>query len=306
MQKTNQYLHELTQVNQIHNINELNALFNSFKTFKPSEAKAYIDASTIEKTFKLFNQEDIKEVIYSYLTDEGKIEPSIYLNMFARQFSLLSSALTHLDYFYQYPINSLKQAQLLCVKTTSLYKSKSLDSEALDNLYRKLQLENPELFDASFFKTMINSDYFLNQVDSKEFQEKFLNLHATTMPSFIKNNPEWIGKHKKIKMLKFLLLAGYDECLIENKELAQKMIINFLTSSHLTQAQVILDIVQLDTKHLKKLLKIIERKEYVNNYSDDYIYHPNQINKIRMMYEKALLNETINVSNEINNKKMKL
>lgn len=302
-------LSEKIQKADIHNIESLNHLIEELNPYKLQKVKPYFTNLVCDTIFQKFSKEDVEEVIYSYLTEEGLIKPNTYLSMLAQHFGLCESPEFFLNYLEKHPLSSEKEVLFLCTKLSILSVDTNESIKKLETIYLNAQKEKPELFSSKFVQKMLGNGLFYNEIEKPLLQKKFIELNQNIIETFCDNHPRFIVGQKQTKMLRFLIKIGFDKTLKNHAEMAQDMIIFYHTSSFPKQAQLISDIVPLDKEHLGQIIKIAEKRlENKHKYylSELSFWHPEQIAKLRLEYEKLHLEDSISHNIEEPSKKMKL
>lgn len=307
-QSTSEYLSKRIK-QKVNNIDELNSLFEDLKSCKLNRIKQYLNTDSIHNYYKQLkvNDEYIKEVFYSYLSDKGAIESSPYLTMFVEQFCLIESSEYHLNYFKAHPICTEKELKLLCLKVCLNAHDKSEEAKKLEELYLNISQNNDSLFSKSFVAQMLDNAFFYEKLDSILIEDKFIEINPYAIKKFVSKNPNYITKQIKNKTIKFLLKIGYDKVLQDNIDMAQELSVQHTLNHFPSQAKIIQDVVPLDSHYLLKLVNKIEEEAKNRSYfSEASIYHPLKINALKLLYEKVYLDEQLNSSTENMKKKLKL
>jgi hypothetical protein len=290
-------LHEQIQKRVFYNISDYEALIVKLKDYDLKKIKPYFNNEVLNKIYHNFSQDDIYEVVYSYLSEKGKIQPSYFLTILAEHFGAVEKPSFYLNYFNQENITTEKEAQFFCFKLCLLSFSnqeQELEIQQLEEIYKNLQKEKPDLFSDKFVSKMLGHGLFYENIEQNSFQKKFIELNEESIKKFIIHNPDFILRKKQVKMIKFLLNIGFDDVFKKNTDVAQQMIIYYLKAGFQAQAKLINDLIPLDKEHLNIIIKHIEKKhEKSTIHHESTIYHSSKLEQFRTEYEKLHLEDTL-------------
>jgi hypothetical protein len=294
-QSTNDYLIVRLR-SKLETIDDLIILFNDLSSCKLRNVKQFLNAQKIQvyHTQLSVNQDNIDEIFYSYFSENGKIEQSPYLDMFITTFSSIQNIQYHIDYFKKYPIHTEKQLKFLCLKICLNHSNESEEMKELEKLYLDVYKNNPSLFSSNFVSSMINNEFFNDNLDKSLFEQKFIQTNEQLIKKFVQNHPTYITEQKQNKVIRFLLKVGYDKVLQNNIDMAQDLIIFYITNHFPSQAKTIEQVVSLNSHYLAKLIDKIQEDAKTHAYfSEKSIYHPSQIENLKLLYEKTYLDESL-------------
>ena len=156
------------------NLESFLQLIEKLKPYKIHKVKPYFNDYILNNIFKSFPKEDVHEVIYSYLSEKGKVEPNGYLSMLAQHFGIFENVDFYLSYFKQHPVSSEKEAQFLCLKLCML-NEENIQVQELTHIYRQAQIEHPEFFSSQYVQKMLGNGFFYSRVENPSFQQRFIN-----------------------------------------------------------------------------------------------------------------------------------